>query len=295
VTATNEVQAYLDAVRAALTDLPTAERDDLLSEVEASLVEAESEGGGNISARLGPPEEFAAELRAAAGLHQESPAPRAPFRPLLLFRRLAGDPRVAELRRLAPIWWVARAYALVGAIALLAGSSWSDAYPVVPKFGSGMLGLLAILAAMAVSVWLGLRTRTRPIAELAFVVAAVPLLVHLAHPPVRPSAVYVQAAQYYVPGLAYNGVQLGNVYPFTRKGRLLHDVLLYTGAGVPIEVAGAENDPQRRVLQTKEGKRVLNAFPVRYFEPGTGRVAHPGAAPRVRIPRIVTPPLPVAK
>jgi hypothetical protein len=293
VTATDDVQTYLAAVRASLADLPTAERDDLLAEVEASLVEAESESGGNIAARLGPPEEFAAELRAAAGLHQVAPAARAPSRLRPLLSRLMQGGRAEEVRRLAPIWWVARAYALVGAIALLVGAGWSEAYTVVPKFGSGALGLLAILGAMAGSVLLGLRTRMRPIVELALLAAAVPVLVHLAHPPVRSTAVYVQAAQYYVPGLAYNGVPLGNVYPFTRQGRLLHDVLLYTGAGVPIDVAGAENDPQRRVLQARNGEPVLNAFPVRYFEPGTGHVAHPGAAPRVRIPRIATPPLAV--
>ena len=43
------------------------------------------------------------------------------------------------------------------------------------------------------------------------------------------------------------------------------------------------------------GKQILNAYPIRYFDPGTGEVAHPGAAPRVQIPRIATPPLPVAK
>jgi len=39
-----EVEAYLTALREALDDLPTAERDDLLAEVEVSLVEAASEG-----------------------------------------------------------------------------------------------------------------------------------------------------------------------------------------------------------------------------------------------------------
>ena len=49
-----EVVAYLAAVRAALADLPAEERDDLLTDVRASLVEAAAESGGNIAARLGP-------------------------------------------------------------------------------------------------------------------------------------------------------------------------------------------------------------------------------------------------
>jgi hypothetical protein len=49
------------------------------------------------------------------------------------------------------------------------------------------------------------------------------------------------------------------------------------------------------VLRTKSGKQIFNAYPIRYFDPGTGVVAHPGAAPHVKIPQIATPPLPVAK
>ena len=284
-----EVTAYLAAVRAALADLPPDERDDLLAEVEASLVEATAESGGNLSARLGPPEEFAAELRAAAGLHEVPSAPRETPLPLLLARRLARDPRLAEFRRLAPIWWVARAYLLVAALALIVGASWSSSYPVIPRLGNGTLGLLALVGAALVSVGLGLKMRTRPIVDLVLLAAAVPVLVHLARPPIRPAIFYVPAAQQYALGLAYNGVPLDNVYPFTRNGRLLHDVLLYTGTGVPLDVGGAAGDPERRVLHTRSGKAVLNAFPIRYYERGTHRVLHPNAAPPITIPRIVTP------
>ena len=109
-----EVAMYLAAVRAALADLPPEERDDLLTDVRASLVEAAAESGGNIAARLGPPEEFAAELRAAAGLHAPAPVRRDRGRLIELARRIAADPQV---RRLVPIWWVARAYVAVGAVA----------------------------------------------------------------------------------------------------------------------------------------------------------------------------------
>ena len=104
-----EVSEYLAAVRAALDDLPATERDDLLAEVEPSLLDAAFETGGNVSARLGPAEEFAAELRTAAGL--QVPPRRTHDEPRLLraARRLVRDPRVQELRRLAPIWWLVRA------------------------------------------------------------------------------------------------------------------------------------------------------------------------------------------
>ena len=297
MTPSNGVQSYLAAVRAALADLPAAERDDLLAEVEASLVEAASETGGDVSASLGPPEEFAAELRAAAGLH-EAPAAgsRVPSRAVLVARRLVRHPRVQELRRLAPIWWVVRAYVVVAVIALLIGAAWSTAYPIVPRLDSGLDGLLLIVGATIVSIWLGLKLRPRPIVNLVLLLAGVPVLVHLAHrPPTRQTIFYLPAAQQYAPGIAYDGVPLRNVYPFTRSGHLLHDVLLYTGSGVPMNVTGQAEDPQRRLLRAKGGKLVLNAFPIRYYEPGTHRVVHPNAAPPVKIPRIATPALRIPK
>ena len=263
MTPSNGVQSYLAAVRAALADLPAAERDDLLAEVEASLVEAASETGGDVS--LGPPEEFAAELRAAAGLH-EAPAAgsRVPSRAVLVARRLVRHPRVQELRRLAPIWWVVRAYVVVAVIALLIGAAWSTAYPIVPRLDSGLDGLLLILGATILSIWLGLKLRLRPIVNVVLLLAAVPVLVHLAHrPPTRQTVFYLPAAQQYAPGITYDGVPLRNVYPFTRSGHLLHDVLLYTGSGVPMNVTGQAEDPQRRLLRAKGGKLVLNAFPIR--------------------------------
>ncbi len=72
-----EIEAYLAAVRASLSDIAEDERADLLAEVEASLVEAAGEGDRPI-ASLGPPEEFAAELRASAGFGEPAEAPAAP-------------------------------------------------------------------------------------------------------------------------------------------------------------------------------------------------------------------------
>jgi hypothetical protein len=293
-----EVSEYLAAVRAALDDLPTTERDDLLAEVEPSLLDAASETGGNVSARLGPPEDFAAELRAAAGLQLPPRQAEEGPRLLLAARRLARDPRVRELRRLAPIWWVARGYLVVAAIALVVGAGWSLRYFLVPHLGTAWLGVLAIAAAAALSIWIGLRTpratRLVVLGNLALLGLAIPVFSHFQH---RQLPVRVVALTLYQPtrGLTYNGSPVGNIYPFSRQGRLLHDVLLYTGAGTPLDAPGAAIDPQRRVLRTTSGKQIFNAYPIRYFDPGTGEVAHPGAAPQVRIPRIATPPLPLAK
>ena len=89
-----EVEAYLAAVREELQDLAPAERDDLLTEVEDSLLESAAESGGSLTARLGHPADFAAELRSAAGLaavgDRRASGPGSVDRLLALRRRARG-------------------------------------------------------------------------------------------------------------------------------------------------------------------------------------------------------------
>jgi HAAS domain-containing protein len=304
-----EVAAYLASVREALDDLPTAERDDLLAEVEDSLVEAVTEGGGPIVARLGQPEEFAAELRAAAGLQERvaaAPKPeRVPLRELAA--RLAADDRVRAARRvireLAPIWWLARAYVAVAALALLFDASWSTRHPSVPHIPTAEVGLALIAVAVVASIWLGLRTRPgsprlRQIvlaANLVLVAAILPVASHLTDAR-QPELIYVSVPSEPLPGLANSGAAVENIYPYSRDGHLLQDVLLYDAAGNPLSVGGeAVPDPSRRVLRTLAGAPIFNSFPIRYYDPGTARVAHPNAGPQVKTPHIATPPPLVAK
>lgn len=301
--ATADVAAYLAAVRSSLRDLPEAERDDLVAEVEASLVESAGEGG-SISARLGPPEEFAAELRSAAGLHEATS--RSPSQLGLLVARIGSDPRLANVRslarELAPIWWVARAYLAVGAIAYILDTGWSTRYPVIPRFGTAEAGLALIVVVAVASVWVGLWMRRHgspfprltAAANAALILAILPvtldvtdtraydLLVTMAYAPVSQVR----------PNLASDGVKIDNIYPYSRDGKLLHDVLLYDGAGRPIEIpANRGDDPNRRFVVTNGNKPLFNVFPIRYYEPGTQRVERPNAAPYIEHPHVVTPPL----
>jgi uncharacterized membrane protein len=297
------VEAYLAAVRATLSDLPPAERDDLLAEVESSLREA-ADDTGSIGARLGSPEEFAAELRSAAGLHESSTATTQPTIKETL-ERLASDPRVAALRRLcvelAPVWWVARGYLVVSGLAVVWGTSWSVRYPFVPRFGSAELGtypifprfggaevgLALIVLAVAVSVWLGLKWRNegsssrRPVVALNLVclVLLLPVGSQLGDGARGTTNVVVVHEPLTQPGLTYNGTPVRNIYPYSLDGELLHDVLLYDGAGAPIEIGAEFKDPNRRVLATSSGASIFYSFPIRYYEPGTTRVAHPNASP----------------
>ena len=94
------------------------------------------------------------------------------------------------------------------------------------------------------------------------------------------------------PGLQLDGRQVQNIYPYSRAGKLLHDVLLYDDTGRPLSL-GLGPDPWRRVVRGVGDRPLANAFPIRYFEEKRGRrqVAHPDASPRVHVPKIVTPPL----
>jgi hypothetical protein len=298
-----EVEAYLAAVRATLSDLPPAERDDLLAEVEASLREAADDAGA-IGARLGSPEEFAAELRSAAGLHERLGAEsRVNVRELL--GRIAADPRVAALRRLgaelAPVWWVVRGYLIVAGLATVWHTSWSARYPFVPRFGSAELGLYPIVPrfggaevglalivlAVAVSVRLGLKWRNdrsssrRSVVALNLVclVLLLPVGSYLGDGARGTTNVVVVHEPLAQPGLTYNGTPVRNIYPYSLEGKLLHDVLLYDGAGAPIEIGAQFKDPNRRVLTTSSNAPIFYSFPIRYYEPGTTHVAHPNASP----------------
>ena len=300
-----EIEAYLAAVRASLSDIAEDERADLLAEVEASLVEAAGEGDRPI-ASLGPPEEFAAELRASAGLGEPTEAPAAPrgataLRALVV--ELGHSPRARSAvrigRELAPAWWLVRGFLLVAAIAAVTGASWSIEHPWLPHLPSARWSVLLIAVAVVASLALGLRTRGARGALVAAVIALdvvallaiVPVERHLRRAP-SPTVVTVAIpTSFSVPGLVDNGRRITNLYPYSRSGTLLHDVLIYDQFGNPIRL-GLGPDPLRRVVRGGSGQVIPNAFPVRYFDsPSNHRVSHPDAAPSIAVPRVVTRPL----
>ena len=92
-------------------------------------------------------------------------------------------------------------------------------------------------------------------------------------------------------GPSYNGAPVQNIYAFDRQGRLLQDVRLFDQDGQPLEIGADPADPNRRTVQTRAGNPAFNAFPIRYFEPGTKRVAHPAAGTPVHPSPLATKPL----
>jgi hypothetical protein len=309
-----DVSSFLADVRAELADLSAEERDDLMAEVEASVIESASDSPIPIAELLGQPAQFASELRVAAGLRASAAVvqagPDALDRLRDFVRRAAEDRRVravgSALAVVAPIWWVVRGYLVVAGFALISGAGWSVQHSAVPSWGGGASGIAVLAAATIVSCWVGVRRSRHVAARLATaalslfaVVAISPVVQHLRQPS-RAQVLYqalAASAQYSLDtsatahGLAFDGVPVTNIYPYSRQGRLLHDVLLYDGAGRPLDLGTDYGDPNRRVLITGNGGRIFNAFPIRYFEPGTKTVAHPNAGPPVRPPTIKTRPL----
>lgn len=164
-----DVRAYLDAVRAGLGDLPSHERDDVMTDVEASVLESAEDSDVPVALRLGPPGRFAAELRAAAGLppRADDAAAPEPVRPSL--RELATRFTIAPwLRELAPLWWVARAVIVLGILAEATGTF--DGNGNLP----GEETRLLLPVAVVVSVALGLlRHRWRALVVALNVVCAI--------------------------------------------------------------------------------------------------------------------------
>ncbi|MFI6821763.1 HAAS signaling domain-containing protein [Micromonospora sp. NPDC050187] len=162
-----EITAYVERVRAALADLPPAQRDELTEDLSEHLAEVAAESGGSLVDRLGEPEAYAAELRAAAG----APVRTGPN----LDQRVAGlvvgvrtrlrtlDVRLGPplgyataseyLRLLRPAWWLVRAYL---AAMLVTAVSTGGTFGVLPSLGGSHLAGLVLLAACVVgSLWLG--------------------------------------------------------------------------------------------------------------------------------------------
>ena len=304
-----EAQQYLDGVAAELADLADEDRADLLDELAAHLDELAAESDAPLPARLGTPAEYAAELRASAGLPPARARGRAGGRVLDRLRALERRRDVTATRdflvALRPAWWVLRAWVLVGLVAMWPGQTtptWSWDWPMVPRVASPRVGLLVLVAVIVLSVQLG-RGRVRSRLLAGPVVASANVLLALLTLPVVSSFADHGGARYvYVPaepvtrvpadGVYADGSQVWNIYPYDAGGRLLHDVRLYDQDGAPLSL-GLGPDGTRKPVVDSLGRLVANAFPYRYVEPD-GTVADPDAGPPVDAPALVGVPTPSA-
>ncbi|HEV2888624.1 MAG TPA: hypothetical protein VGX49_17065 [Jatrophihabitans sp.] len=254
--ANTQARLYYDRVVAALAGLAPDIRQDLLEDLPDHLAEVaaeiSAEGSGSLRDRLGEPEAYALELRAAAGLEAAPPvagtmatglaqgarrASELARRLDLQGGRLVGYPRLQDLlRALRPGWWVLRGWL---AAELVAGAhdreSWSGFIPDIG--GNRLLGLLVTLAMIAASVALGQRSLGLS-AWGRRAVAAASVLIALWGVGVLATNVGGTAYAYSGPGQdyvqAYSAVR--DVYVYDSAGRLVEDARLFDQDGNPIQL-----------------------------------------------------------
>lgn len=173
------VRGYAQAVRLHLADLGPEVVDDLTDGLEADLTEAvldeaatPADAGGtrafDLTARFGPADRYATELRTAAGLPPSAPDQRGKggrvravgkawsivserwrhyWRPLT---DTPGWAAVAEFARsLAPAWWILRGW--VGAQVIM----WPYGMNEITLWPTSTLGRVLVVAAIVVSVQWG--------------------------------------------------------------------------------------------------------------------------------------------
>lgn len=283
-------ERYLADVRAHLAGLTEDERDDLLDDLAAHLHEAAADDPRPPAEVLGPPDRFAAELMASAGLDDRSgpPGPESRLARLRDRGRRLSDHRWTRatldfLPELRPAWWVLRGYLAVLGLAVVFGDGDGDlaAFPV-PSLGSPVVGLAAVVAAIVLSVRLGRSAgASRTGVRLANGVAVVLGLVAVGH---------VQAGMdngFAVDQAAWaddrhlidqgpggevllspaGGEPVTNIYAYDGNGELIPDVLLYDQDGRPLDLGDPLVDPVSGLELTTDypldanGAQVRNAYP----------------------------------
>src|SRR5437879_3904027 len=154
----SDAAAYAAAVRAALADLPPTEAQALLEDLDDHLAEVAAESTEPLEKRLGPPADYASELRSAYRVAGRDGDRRRAGIPRLwsdLRSRISGSRSYREVRaflpELRPAWWVLRAYlAVLIAAVIFSGRSVSPIPNPFSRFG--IVQIAATVAAVIVSV-----------------------------------------------------------------------------------------------------------------------------------------------
>lgn len=282
-----EIEGYAQAVRDALADVPEADRAELLEDLEDHLAEVSAESGETLTARLGTPEHYAAELRSAYGAdagrqgQRRSPqavAVEAIDRTEAWFRRRAGEEASvraawAFIRELRPVWWLLRAYFAAVLVWRLLGDDWY-------RYPQNFLGWVVLVALVVGSVSLGMWCRTRAsgarrtaiVGNLLVIalVVAIPQLTNdeLLPLPSNNTMNGNDESTAYAPPTSGDGstgmTGIVNIQPFSKDGKPLKDVLLYDQDGRPVQT-----DYQSQGLELKrcDGPPISNSYPLALQSP----------------------------
>ncbi|UQU64008.1 hypothetical protein COUCH_34380 [Couchioplanes caeruleus] len=302
-TAQDEITAYVFAVRAALGDLPEAQRDELLEDLTEHLTEVMADGEGSLVDRLGSPEAYAAELRGTApfvGGFPDPPRSANPFAelreqfvpqlrehvyPLLRvvdqrLGKVLGYPRARDFFvLLRPAWWVLRGYLAAMVVAVMLDGT-GQPIGLLPRIGgSDVVAMLLLGAGVLGSIWLGRRSlRLRRWPRLALYLGSFVLVMVAfsgfveADSSTRDS--YYSDVNYDNP---YSGVE--DVFVYDEQGRLIDNARLFDQSGQPIHLGNA-------ACYDENGNYVEDVYP---YCPDHAPFRMPGAAPKGSATPTATP------
>lgn len=256
---TMDVAGFAAAVRRALAGLSPELVEDLTDGLEADLAEALADAAGTDPvAQFGTPEEYAAELRTAAGIEPAAPVVagrkrrewlRHPVRALRrqasrLLTALRGTrwwPPVEDfLVALRPLWWVLRGW-VVYRLALWAFSGSPES--IMPSSG---FRLGALVALVVVSVQWGrgawrAPARLQPLAVFVSAAAAVLALPMVASADTGPDYIYEPYPEpYLAEGVVVDGMQVSNLYVYDAEGNPLGNVQIFDDRGRPVRTLGED-------------------------------------------------------
>lgn len=252
ITTAPAVHDFASAVRAALSDLPDDDVDDLTEGLEADLSERLDDTG----AELGDPLAYAEELRTAAGLPPRETQQRGSWLSQAgvglhslrgaisrTIRSTAVGSAVLDFFiSLRPVWWVLRG---VGLYAVVKTVFSIDGGLVQPN---SFFSTLLLLGLVVLSVQWGRKGTTRRswIRPFAVVLSAIALLFV---PGTFISLLQQQAAGSYdtyqpyatPPGLTFNGLAVSNIFAYDENGELISDVQLFDQAGNPLRTVDSND------------------------------------------------------
>ncbi|WP_410820312.1 HAAS signaling domain-containing protein [Micromonospora sp. 050-3] len=267
--AEQEITDYVARVRAALADLPPGQRDELTEDLADHLTEVAAESEGTLVERLGEPETYAAELRAAAGaapgsgrnLDQRVASAMARVRGRLrtMDTRL-GPPLGYEtasdfLRLLRPAWWVLRGYL---AAMLVTVVTTGGEFGLLPRFGGELLaGLIMLIGFVLGSIWIGRRSAQLTRWPRSVVQVASVVLVVFAFAALMQAEDRMRYGDYGYDQTSvdspYDGVR--DVFVYDSEGRLVENARLFDQNGNPIRLGYPD------CLDGAYVKQTLRAYP----------------------------------
>jgi hypothetical protein len=252
----DEIAQYVERVRAALADLPPRLRDELLEDLPGHLAEvaAESAGstgqeGGSLWTSLGPPERYAAELRATLdlGTGDRQPIPErigaaladARARLSVLDSKVGtviGYGAASEfLRLLRPGWWVLRGY--LAAMAVVYFIDRNSSIGLLPRLGGSAIAGVAILTAAVIgSIWVGHRGGGLSRWPRWILYAGSTLMVLFAIAGFAHADGSTRGNNYYPVGNTDPYGNVRDVYVYDENGKPLHGVYLVDQDGNPITI-----------------------------------------------------------